>query len=383
MVKVSVIIPVYNGEEHLRQCLDSVLGQTLREIEIICVDDGSTDASFGILKEYEQKDSRVKVLQQQNLYAGVARNKGKEAAQGEYLAFWDCDDFFEPECLEQMYRKAVEQQADICVCGGRKYLEDQDLLIPAPRYLDTKMLPEQDVFSIKDNAQYILNFTIVPAWNKLFRKSFIEEEQINFQGVKNGNDVFFTVNALCRASRITTIDKALVNYRTNQEESIVGNMAKNPHLLMKVWMETAESLMEHDCMPEQSFANRAIESILFLLQKLQTWEAYEEVLSQLKGEGLQRLHIIDKEDYYYRSLHQEFVGHLLHDSPQDLLMYISHSNYVRYYTAQAQKKAISLKLKKKNTKIKSLQDELERGIHASGKKSVFRFLKKKVTNQNP
>ena len=77
MIKVSVIVPVYNGEEHLRECLDSIVGQSLKEIEIICVDDGSTDSSFSILKEYQSKDNRVQVLQQKNLYAGVARNLGK------------------------------------------------------------------------------------------------------------------------------------------------------------------------------------------------------------------------------------------------------------------------------------------------------------------
>ena len=91
--KVSVIIPVYNAEKYLRQCLDSVVNQTLRDIEIICVDDGSTDGSIEILREYEQKDSRVKVLCQKNQYAGVARNNGLSHASGEYVFFMDSDDY--------------------------------------------------------------------------------------------------------------------------------------------------------------------------------------------------------------------------------------------------------------------------------------------------
>ena len=95
--KVSVIIPVYNVEDYLRQCLDSVINQTLKDIEIICVDDGSTDKSLEILHEYEKKDSRITVLTQKNQYAGVARNVGMSVATGKYFVFLDSDDFFEPE----------------------------------------------------------------------------------------------------------------------------------------------------------------------------------------------------------------------------------------------------------------------------------------------
>ena len=93
--KVSVIIPVYNVEQYLRECLNSVIKQTLKEIEIICVDDGSTDNSLDILKEYAEKDHRITIITQKNLHAGVARNAGLSIAKGEYLSFLDSDDFFE------------------------------------------------------------------------------------------------------------------------------------------------------------------------------------------------------------------------------------------------------------------------------------------------
>ena len=116
MIKVSVIITIYNGEAYLRQCLDSVCSQTLKDIEIICVDDGSTDSSWDILESYRAKDNRFKLYRQQNLYAVTARNNGKSHAVGEYLIFWDCDDFFELNALERMYEEAKSVDADICVC---------------------------------------------------------------------------------------------------------------------------------------------------------------------------------------------------------------------------------------------------------------------------
>ncbi|MFR5028212.1 MAG: glycosyltransferase family 2 protein [Coprococcus sp.] len=122
--KVSVILPVYNVSDYLRQCMDSIVGQTLKDIEIICVDDGSTDDSLAILKEYEAKDQRVKVIQQANAGAGAARNKGLEIATGEYLSFLDSDDFFEPDMLEKAWSKAHETRAQVVVFRSDQYRED-------------------------------------------------------------------------------------------------------------------------------------------------------------------------------------------------------------------------------------------------------------------
>lgn len=384
MVKVSVIIPVYNGERHLRQCLDSVCNQTLREIEIICVDDGSTDGSYAILQEYARKDSRIKVMQQQNLYAGTARNRGKAQAQGEYLAFWDCDDYFELECLELMYEKATEQQADICVCGGNQYFEDQDLEVISPRHLDEKMLPEQEVFSMEDIPEYILNFTCIPAWNKIYKRSFVEAQKLDFQPIRNGNDVYFTMNALCLAQSVTTVRKHLVYYRTNQNSSLVGTMTKRPLDIINTWMLTAEHLIEKNRFPERSFANRSLESMIYLLQHLTDWDSFSQAVGLLKKEGLEKLHIRDGgEEYYYIPLHQEFAKHLLEDKPEDLLVYMANSNYERFRVANAQKRTANLKLKKRNAKIKTLQaqneqlqEEIERLKEEAGKKKGLLFFNK-------
>ena len=123
-VKVSVILPVYNVSEYLRQCMDSIVGQTLKDIEIICVDDGSTDDSLEILKEYEAKDKRVKVIEQKNAGAGAARNNGLAIATGEYLSFLDSDDFFEPDMLEKAYEKGKSANAQGVVFRADQYRED-------------------------------------------------------------------------------------------------------------------------------------------------------------------------------------------------------------------------------------------------------------------
>ena len=108
---VSVIIPCYNAQDNLAQCIDSILGQTLEQIQIICVDDGSADATLEILQDYQARDPRVLVIRQQNAGAGAARNRGLEQATGEYLSFLDADDFFEPDMLEKAVTAAEKWQA--------------------------------------------------------------------------------------------------------------------------------------------------------------------------------------------------------------------------------------------------------------------------------
>ena len=119
-IKVTVVVAVYNSERYLRQTLDSILAQTLQEIEIICVDDGSVDSSLSILKKYACLDDRLIVLEQteQSDGAGKARNLGLIHAHGQYLAFLDSDDFFEPDMLEKAYDKAIKTQSDIVIYDG-------------------------------------------------------------------------------------------------------------------------------------------------------------------------------------------------------------------------------------------------------------------------
>ena len=139
---MSVIIPVYNIERHLRQCLDSVTGQTLTELEIICVDDGSTDGSPEILADYAQRDGRFQIITQPNTGPGVARNTGMDRATGEYLIFLDSDDWFEPDFLERMVAKAKETGADVTICRAVEFDTQTGRELPSEWMLKTEGLPK-------------------------------------------------------------------------------------------------------------------------------------------------------------------------------------------------------------------------------------------------
>ena len=188
-IKVSVIVPVYNTRTYLPQCLDSLCGQTLKEIEILCIDDGSTDGSAEYLEEAAKRDGRIRVFRENNTGAGAARNIGLLEAKGAYLAFLDSDDFAEPQMLERMYREAWDAAADICVCQARRWHEDLKIYTDLPGAMREELLPDLQVFSWEDMPDAIFDAFHNWPWNKLFRREFIELEDIAFQELHRTNDL--------------------------------------------------------------------------------------------------------------------------------------------------------------------------------------------------
>lgn len=347
-VRVSVIVPVFNGEKHLRQCLDSICNQTLREIEIICVDDGSTDRSFEILQEYKTRDNRIQLYRQENKFAGAARNLGKSHAAGEYLVFWDCDDFFELNALEELYFRAVSCQADICVCGANRFLDEEDKVDSSVQsYLNTRRIPNTEIFNRETNEKFILNFTTVAPWNKLFCREFVENSDLDFQEIRNGNDIYFVVNALCRAKRITVVNQALVTYRTSQKNNLTATSFLAPIAPVEAWTSTAESLEKDGILPERSFVNRSLENIIYLLRNITEYEAFEETVRTLKAGSLERMHITENNcgDFYYLNWLEGIVTHLYQDTPENFLVYLMHVNYLQLREKSAEKRACVQKLK--------------------------------------
>ena len=226
--KVSVVMPVYNVAPFLRQCINSVLCQTLCDFELILVDDGSTDDSLAIIKEYADIDGRIIYTRQSNMYAGVARNTGMERANGEYLLFLDPDDFFAPTLLEDMYNKAESDEADVVLCDGRYYDNVTGKYSNARLLLQRYNIPKTLPFSYLDNPDKILHISIDCPWNKLFRKAFVDAHDLRFQPLRSANDVYFVDCAILLADKISVVDKKLVNYRTNVHTSLQATRAKEP-----------------------------------------------------------------------------------------------------------------------------------------------------------
>ncbi len=216
MPKVSVIIPVYNAENYLKECLESVINQTLKDIEVICVDDGSTDNSYKILQEYEQKDKRIIVLKQKNKGAGAARNLGIELAQGEFIAFMDADDKY-PNCkiLKILYN--ITNSNNMQICGG-EFSEftnncdtpNQNKTIWKEKEcsLDGYLFPETKIIKYKD-YQFDYGYH-----RFLYNRNFLITNKIYFPNYKRFQDPPFFVQAMIKAEKFYAVNKISYAYRT-------------------------------------------------------------------------------------------------------------------------------------------------------------------------
>jgi glycosyltransferase EpsJ len=212
--KVSVVIPVYKAESTLRRCLESVIHQTLKEIQIILVDDGSPDQSGTICDEYARRDMRVKVIHKENGGESNARNDGMRNADGQYIGFVDSDDYVEPDMYEVLYSIAESQNVDIVSCGH--YFENADGVMKlTTRFEKNRVLVHNDVLgSIQTFEDDVDDFWF--AWRNIYRRSFLEENAILFEPtVKYGPDTNFNLLAFFHARSSYATDKHLYHYVEN------------------------------------------------------------------------------------------------------------------------------------------------------------------------
>ena len=358
-VKVSVVIPVYNGETYLSECLDSVIGQTLKEIEVICVDDGSTDSSVNIIKSYIEKDRRIQLVQQKNQYAGIARNNGMKYAKGKYLVFWDSDDFFDKRALELMSKKMDEDRADICVCDALQYDTIRHEKFRGPRYLNLKYLPRKTPFCWKDIPDRIFNFTTDVPWNKMYSREFVEKNGLQFQGIVRANDHYFVLSAAMAAERITYIDDSLIFYRVSHDTSLTASLSASPLCTYEAFLAAKESMVKYGLWDveeaRRSFANRCLNSLIFVLDKQCSFESFDIIYQKLMNEGFEVLGIVDKgENYYHSAESYRILKQMLENSSTDFLIL----HFQDYY-----KKSKELEKKLKKGKNSVLYEKARKLYH--------------------
>lgn len=242
MNKVSLIIPVYNTEKYLRKCIESAIGQTYRNMEIICIDDGSTDSSGQILDEYAQKDKRLVVLHQANRGESAARNVGLQMATGEYIGFMDCDDWIEPEMYETLVSKLEEEDADIAVCG---WFLDRDNC--SQRVKNAKEV-EQDTFGREKLLEYVYERDSYRAfaymWDKLYKRELFvdrEGEPVLFdETLKLGGDVLVLGRLILKAECAVYIDQPFYHYLQRDDSGCHSRDVEK----RKDWLKAYEILIE-------------------------------------------------------------------------------------------------------------------------------------------
>lgn len=206
--KVSVIIPVYNGEDSLSISLESLLEQTYSNFEVVIIDDGSKDGTRDVVGKYNAIDSRFKYIYQPNSGVSVARNNGMKVSQGEYVCFLDSDDFYENSFIEKMINEIEKDSADVCYCG-------YNIVSPKGKIKKRTRFKSGDIL-----VDYILGKASIHTTGWLIRKKFISEFNIKFvEGVSWGEDFEFFCEVLASTDKITYVKEYLTNYRVDFDEN--------------------------------------------------------------------------------------------------------------------------------------------------------------------
>lgn len=228
--KVSIVIPCYNVEKYLKQCLESVVNQTLKEIEIICVNDGSKDSTLSIIQEFARTDDRIKVISQENGGYGKAMNNGFSNATGEYIGIVESDDFVDPDMFEKLYIEAAKNDLDVVKSSFYFYWGKQDKSI---KYRITNKINRNKVFCpAKDfkNPEDITDyFSIFPSiWSAIYKNSFIKENNIKFLETPGASfqDTSFNFKVYSLAEKSELYEKCFLHYRQDNEQSSINNPGK-------------------------------------------------------------------------------------------------------------------------------------------------------------
>ena len=226
--KISVIVPVYNAEKSLDRCIKSIYSQTFTDYEIILVNDGSNDNSLEVCRSYASKDSRITVIDKENGGAGSARNRGIEEAHGEYLAFPDSDDWFEPQMYEVLYDLAKKGNYDIVFSGVKYYKQDGgSVIFSRTQNCEPVSYNTQDECR-KNVMTFFPTSTIfdVP-WNKLYKRSVAIENSVRFADTKRCQDAMFNIDFYNASQSAASVDMAFYNYIENTVESVQRKFPKN------------------------------------------------------------------------------------------------------------------------------------------------------------
>lgn len=264
---LSVIVPVYNVENYLAQCLDSILAQTFTDFELLIIDDGSTDNSPAICERYAAHDTRIRLFHKENGGHVSARQHGLSLAQGDYIAFVDSDDWLAPSMYQEMCNAAKKTNADMICCGctavtPSKNIERRDFCAPGlydKKALETRIYPQM----LYHGSFY--HYGVSPQlWNKLFRRSLLEEHLFQLPlSIKLGEDALVSYACLLDADTVCFLEECFYFYRSNSSSithHIDNALLSENHTLF----DACDRIMTHPCMERQLLYYYAYQSLLIL-----------------------------------------------------------------------------------------------------------------------
>lgn len=238
-IKISVIVPVFNAEKYLKMCLNSLVSQTLKNIEIICIDDGSTDNSLATLDKFKSKDDRIKIIKQKNYGVSMARNNGISEAQGEYIGFVDADDWVDKDFFEKLYNAAQKYNADIATAGY--YRRGKILRSKKLNYKKEEKITNP---TEKIKAVYIPKWNYI--WNKIYKRESLLKIDIPFENGRYYEDMIWLVKVIYSLNSLVTVPNIFYHYRKNEGSIVTQKSKKHSDDRNYAEKEMLKFMKEHD-----------------------------------------------------------------------------------------------------------------------------------------
>ena len=358
---VSVVMPVYNAYDYLRTAIESVLSQTFTDIELICIDDGSTDKSLEILKEFQQADTRVRIITENNAGPAIARNKGLSRSRGKYVIFLDADDFYENTLIEKLYNLAEKDQLDIALCKFDIYNNRKARFDGNIKSDHGEIFEEGKIVSKNDYPDLILSCTTGYVWNKLFRREFLVEKELVFDTeLMVFEDIYFVVTALSLADRIGKCFERLIHHRVYSNQPRNKLFKKHYRQVPVIYAKIKEFLRAHGMYKPLAIS-------YLNLSSSRCYKIYNLLWSDAKGEFWDMLHEEYAEIFDWTNAEPEqFESEDVRDFVASVLMY-THKQYVK-----REDKGLKVRIKSVGRAIKAIEI----------RKKIKGFFKKKPKDDN-
>lgn len=316
MKYISIIMPLYNAERFLAEALESVLRQTYRDFELICVDDGSADNTMEILNRFRIKDDRIIVMSNKTrVGAAVSRNRGMKIAVGKYITFLDGDDIFDEMMLEKAYGVAIQKDADIVMYESKhvpsEFIYEKQHIKHSKEYIKNFCT---HTFSIQQYEPYCFCRWTLGPWNKLYKRKFIENKQLLFQDLPSGNDLYFVCMALMLSDKIIALNDENVMVYVRDHLGIERiSYDRDPMCTYEAFLKIGAELVERNLFADlfQYYYIRLLSLIRVTFSRTKTEEKKKAFYDFLKSEGIERLRLIggsyyDLTDAYVRNWLEQF-----------------------------------------------------------------------------
>ena len=259
MAEVSIIVPVYQVEKYIRQCVDSILAQTFTDFELILVDDGSKDKSGQICDEYARMDTRVKVIHKENGGAADTRNRGMDQTVGNYVMFVDSDDYIAPTMIEYLYQNILNENADIAACNYLYFFEN-DRKKDFATNVKSEVLTGKEIFYYRKNERNYGFWTVV--WNKLMKRETVGK--VRFRSGKYYEDEFWANEIYQMDIKIVTIPDCLYYYRQHENSTMRQKKIARSLDLIEAYQERIYIYLK-----EQKYAEQAYKVLVYSLEYLE------------------------------------------------------------------------------------------------------------------